>query len=158
MKTMFTIIIAGIIGTGAMTFCMYLATFIIKKVMKVVKILGTMLTFQTTKEGKLSDKPFSIFIGLVAHYLIGIFFVIIYYILWKNGIGKPNFFYGAIFGFLSGLFGIIVWRIFFAIHPNPPKNINLKDYFINLVIAHIIFGIVVSISFLFIYKRLGLNI
>ncbi len=158
MKTILTIIAAGIIGTIAMTFCMYLATFILKKTMKVVKILGTMLTFETTEEGKLTEKPFSIFIGIITHYLVGIFFVIIYYFLWKNGIGKPDFIYGAIFGFLSGVFGIIVWRIFFAIHPNPPKNINLKDYFINLVIAHIIFGIVASISFIFIYERLRLHI
>ena len=131
-----------------MTFCMYMASYLFRKKMKVVKILGTMLTFKTRPEGQLSDNKFSIATGIVAHYLVGILFVIIYYLLWKNGIGKPDLIYGAIFGFASGLFGILIWHLFFLIHPKPPANIHLKDYFIMLVVAHIVFGIIAAISFI----------
>jgi hypothetical protein len=138
--------LAGIAGTFAMTFFMYLLSFIFGKQMKVPKILGTMLTNQTGPEGQLSESLSSIVIGLIAHYLVGVGFAIAYLLLWHFYIGHPSPFYGAVFGLVSGLFGIIIWRIFIAAHPNPPF-IPLKSYFLSLVLGHIVFGVVTALSF-----------
>jgi hypothetical protein len=135
-----TAVVAGIGGTAVMTAFIYLLSYITQKRLKVVKILGTMLTFQTTPDKQTSEHSSAIVVGILGHYFVGIVFSLIYYWLWTNGIGKPDILTCAIYGFISGIVGIIVWRIFFAIHPNPP-SVPLKDYIVSILIAHIFFGI-----------------
>jgi uncharacterized membrane protein YdcZ (DUF606 family) len=134
-----TAIAAGIGGTAVMTAFIYLLSYITQKRLKVVKILGTMLTFQTTANKETSEHSSAIVVGILGHYFVGIVFSLIYYWLWTNGIGKPDLITCAIYGFISGIVGIIVWRIFFAIHPNPPA-VPLKDYIVSILIGHIFFG------------------
>lgn len=134
-----TAIAAGIGGTAVMTAFIYLLSYITQKRLKVVKILGTMLTFQTTPDKETSEHSSAIVVGIIGHYTVGIIFSVIYYLLWTHGIGKPDFITCAIYGFISGIIGIIVWRIFFAIHPNPPA-VPLKDYIPAILIGHIFFG------------------
>jgi hypothetical protein len=86
-----TAIAAGIGGTAVMTAFIYLLSYITKKRLKVVKILGTMLTFQTTPDKQTSEHSSAIVVGIIGHYLVGIIFSLIYYWLWTNGIGKPDF-------------------------------------------------------------------
>jgi riboflavin transporter FmnP len=141
------IILASLIGTTAMTLFMYGMTFLTDRVMKVVKILGTMLTFQTTADGHLSDNPVAIGIGLIAHYLIGIAFGFCYYELWHQGIGEPTIIFGVVAGFISGLIGMLIWRIFFALHPKPPMTVPLQSYLFTLLAAHIVFGVTVVLTY-----------
>jgi hypothetical protein len=134
-----TAIAAGIGGTAVMTAFIYLLSYITRKRLKVVKILGTMLTFQTTPNKETSEHSSAIVVGILGHYFVGIVFSLIYYWLWNNGIGQPDFVTCAMYGFISGIVGIIVWRIFFVIHPNPPA-VPLKDYIVSILIGHIFFG------------------
>jgi hypothetical protein len=134
-----TAIVAGIGGTALMTAFIYLVSYITHKRLKVVKILGTMLTFQTTPDKETSEHSSAVVVGILGHYLVGIIFTVIYYLLWTNGIGKPDFITCVLYGFISGIVGIIVWRIFFAIHPNPPA-VPLKDYIPSILVGHIFFG------------------
>lgn len=134
-----TAIAAGIGGTAVMTAFIYLLSYITHKRLKVVKILGTMLTFQTTPDRQTSEHSSAIVAGVTGHYLVGIVFSLIYYWLWTTGIGNPDFITCTVYGFISGVVGIIVWRIFFAIHPNPPA-VPLKDYIVSILIGHIFFG------------------
>jgi hypothetical protein len=140
-------VIAGLVGTAAMTLFMYGMTFLTDRVMKVVKILGTMLTFQTSPEGRLSDSPLAIGVGIIAHFAIGVIFALIYYELWRAGIGSPTVWIGALFGFISGLVAMLVWRLFFALHPKPPTTVPLKNYLITLLVAHVVFGVVVVATY-----------
>jgi len=140
------IIISGLIGTGVMTGVMYLFSFISERTMKVPKILGTMLTFSTTADGKLCKKPLCISVGLVSHYAMGIFFMFSYYVLWHLNIGRPDVFYALIFGFVHGVIAILIWRIFFYIHPNPP-TIPLTSYSLGLLIGHVFFALSGIISY-----------
>ena len=142
-------IISGIAGTALMTLFMYLLSYITKRRLKVVKILGTMLTIYSNPEGKLSESNKAITIGLVTHYGVGIFFSICYLILWRNGIGQPDLINACIFGLINGVFGIFIWRLFLLIHPSPPF-LPFKTYMASLVIGHVAFaiGIVYSFNFL----------
>jgi hypothetical protein len=133
-------IAAGIGGTAVMTAFIYILSYITQKRLKVVKILGTMLTFQTTPDKGLSESNFAIATGIIGHYLVGIIFSLIYHWLWSRGIGSPNLITCAVYGFISGVVGIGVWRLFFAIHPNPPA-VPLKSYIISILTAHIFFGL-----------------
>lgn len=140
------IIVAGIVGTAFMTLFMYLLTFITERVMKVTQILGTMLTFRTTEEGGLSETKPAVIAGVIGHYCIGILFALCYLLLWRAGIGTPDLMYALLFGFLNGIAGITAWRVFFAIHPNPP-DIKLKPYLLTLLAAHLVFALGVVYSF-----------
>jgi hypothetical protein len=54
-------------------------------------------------------------------------------------------FTGLILGAACGLIGILVWETVFRVHPSPPR-IDLKNYYRQLFIAHLIFGTVAAIS------------
>jgi uncharacterized membrane protein YagU involved in acid resistance len=142
-------IISGIAGTALMTLFMYLLSYITNRRLKVVKILGTMLTIYSNPEGKLSENNKAITIGLVTHYGVGIFFAICYLILWSNGIGKPDLIHAFIFGLINGVFGIFIWRLFLFLHPSPPK-LPFKTYMTSLIIGHVAFAIGVMYTFDFI--------
>jgi hypothetical protein len=150
-----TSILLGIAGTAVMTLFMYLISYITQRPLKVVKILGTMLTMETTPDKGLSDSNRAIRVGLIAHYLIGIIFAVIYVWLWKYELLEPTFAATILFGFIAGLIGIIVWRIAFDIHPNPPV-IPLRLYLTDLLIGHLFFGLGIWGAFkliiLFIYS------
>mgnify|MGYP003575440096 CR=1 FL=1 len=143
----FTIVMAGIIGTAYMTLGMYLLAAITSEHFKVVKVLGTMLTFQTTHHNGLSDRKSAIWTGIVAHYLVGIGFSVLYAWLWKKDILGMDFLQATWLGLLNGIFGAIVWRIFFALHPRPPQ-LPLPQYLIAIALGHILFAHGIYATFL----------
>jgi hypothetical protein len=120
-----------------------------EKTMDVPKILGSMLLNEKGPGNKPSASPKARLTGIIAHYSVGILFALIYLLLWHFGIGKPDMKWALIFGFVSGIFGIMVWRVFIALHPHPP-DIPLKSYLVHLVIAHVVFAAVT----VFVYTEL----
>lgn len=147
------IIASGIIGTAVMTMFMYVLTFVTKRVMNVAKTLGTMITCQTEEDGRLSDSGFAMTIGVIVHYAIGILFAYCYHLLWMYGVGQPDFWNGLFLGFISGIFAVIFWFVFFAIHPFPP-HIDLKNYLISLFLAHFVFASVTVAVYIFLTERM----
>lgn len=133
------IILAGAVGTAVMTFGMYLLAYMTKGRYKVVKILGTMLTFQTTPDKGLSDKHSAIWVGLTAHYLVGIGFSFCYAWLWQKDVIEINFIQITLLGLVNGVVAAIVWRIFIAIHPDPP-DLPLPRYLTAIALGHILFA------------------
>lgn len=140
------IIIAGILGTAVMTLFTYVLAFITKHRFKVVKILGTMLTFQTTPNKGLSHRPSAIIVGTIAHYFVGIVFSFAYAWLWSKELVDENFFQVVILGFVTGIFAVMIWRIFIAIHPNPP-DLPLQSYLSAILAGHIFFAIGVFVTY-----------
>ena len=145
------VFLQGIVGTAVMTAVMYLIAYFTRDRFKVVKILGTMLTLQTTPEKGLSDKPSAITVGLIAHYLVGIGFAAIYEQLWSQGIISPNFINTTLLGLLNGIFGAIVWKVFISVHPNPP-HIPLRSYLVAIIFGHVFFAYGISITHLVIHS------
>ncbi len=148
LKTFLVAVLTGISGTAMMTLFLYLVSYVTHKPLKVVKILGTMLTFRTTPGKGLSNSPLSIGIGILAHYLIGIAFAFVLILLCKNTLLEPTLTSVLVFGLLCGLFGIAVWKLFFILHPDPP-HIPLKQYLIVLLLGHIVFGFGIWIVYVF---------
>ncbi|MDX5423499.1 MAG: hypothetical protein LPK14_14685 [Hymenobacteraceae bacterium] len=145
--------IAGIAGTAAMTAFLYLLSFITHRVMKVVRILGTMLLNRTQSDGDLSQATSTKVVGTLAHYGVGVFFAIIYLALWDSGVGPVTASWGLLFGLAHGIVAMVIWYFFFMLHPNPPL-IKLKTYLVTLVFAHMIFGFVTSYTY-YLFLRPG---
>lgn len=135
----FSLVLEGIVATLLMTAFDYAVALFMRKRIKVVKILGTMLTGQTTPDRNLSESRAAIFTGVVAHYSVGVLFSITYHLLWGKGIGSPTIFSAGWFGLISGVIAVVVWRTFIAIHPKPPA-IPLMDFLIVIFLAHFVFA------------------
>lgn len=85
------------------------------------------------------NKPLYLLAGWQLHYLVGLLFVSVYTYLWERNYLKRDLKNGLFLGFLSGIIGIGFWNATFSLHPNPPK-IQLKKYFAQLLVAHLLFG------------------
>lgn len=133
------IVLAGIVGTAVMTSVLYLVAFVTRNRFKVVKVLGTMLTFQTTPDKGLSDRPSAIIVGIFAHYLVGIGFTFVYDWLWSEGIVQESYIQSTGLGLINGIVGAIVWKLFISIHPDPP-HLPVRQYLIAIVVGHVFFA------------------
>jgi len=121
-------IIAGVAGTAVMTGFVYLVSYVFKTNCKVVWVLGNMLS-----------RKYPIPVGILAHYMIGVFFSIIYTILWSNGVGSPTLGSGLVFGALNGLFAMGFWYSFIKLHPHPPA-LNVPVYVTVIGTGHLFFS------------------
>ena len=83
--------------------------------------------------------------GYAAHYTVGVGFATVYAVLLKTAKARPNVLNGMAFGFLNGLVGAAIWHVTFKAHPNPP-GVDLKNYYKQLVLAHVIFGVFAALA------------
>jgi hypothetical protein len=132
-------IVAGIAATTLMTAFVLAFRIITGERINVVRILGTMLTSSTTPAGRCSEKPGTRVAGIIAHYSVGIFFSFVYLWLWQNEIIKTDLITTTLLGFITGLIGITVWRLYFLFHSHPPA-VPLKLYLTCILFAHVIFA------------------
>ena len=152
-QKLLVIVASGITGTAVMNLFMYFLKFFTKQVLEVEKVLGTMIICDTLENGGLSDSKLAIFVGVAAHYAVGILFAYFYHLLWFFGVGEPGFWNGLLLGSMSGIFAVIFWFTFFAVHPFPP-NIDLKAYMPVLFLAHFVFASVTVASYIFFEGKL----
>ncbi|MDV6167163.1 hypothetical protein R1T16_01925 [Flavobacterium sp. DG1-102-2] len=138
MKTVEKIIIAGIVGTTFMTLYSYLKA---KKEEQqyVEPIMINGLIDNSKNLPELSDEEIHP-AGWLIHYATGIGFVFAYRLIWKNALHKPTLGKMLIIGSLSGLTGIMVWKMLFRQHDQPPQNYRY-GYYRQLFVAHIVFAL-----------------
>lgn len=132
----FKITIAALVGTSFMTAFSYVISESRKKQFREPELLNKLVRrlpisgISPTKKGAT---------GWVLHYVVGFMFNAFFDRIWQKSILKINTKSGLTLGAIFGLFGILIWKLTFKFHPNPP-NINLKEFFYQLFIAHLIFG------------------
>ncbi len=134
------IVAAGIVATTTMTLFVLLINRMSEKRLNVIRILGTMLTGQTSAYRSTSGSAGSLAVGIIAHYMVGFLFLTIYVISWENDWLGYSLTDSAIIGFVTGLFGIVVWRIYFSIHGFPP-SVHLGLYLTVILLGHVLFGV-----------------
>lgn len=83
--------------------------------------------------------------GWLLHYFAGLLFVLVYDQIWKKKV-TPSVASGMALGAISGIVGAETWRKVYEYHPNPPKN-NFKQYYVQLIPAHVIFGLFAEIGY-----------
>ena len=138
----------AIAGTALMSLFMNGMEYITGTDMSISSILGTMLTLETQPDGTLSDSKRAQIVGVTVQYLLGIIFTIIYWQLWSNGIGDPRAASIIFLAILSGIAGMVLWKIFLGFHPYPPA-IRTNLYQLCLFCAHFIFALTVYFFFSF---------
>ena len=141
------IIVAGIAGTDVMTAFVYFLAALVDQRLKVIRVLGTMLTNQTTNHKGLAYNSKTMITGTIAHYMVGIGFAFVYYWLWLNGIGSPSLSSAILFGFINGIVAVAGWKTFISLHPDPPV-LPIKMYLLSILISHVFFAVGVVLCFM----------
>ncbi|OAB78642.1 hypothetical protein [Cochleicola gelatinilyticus] len=137
MELISEIITVGIIATLGMTAFSYLVSYFSNSKFEEPQLLNILIR---RYQGPATTICREHVLGWTIHFLIGMLFVGVFKILQGYSIVTLTLLSGSIFGFLGGIFGVGFWGFILKIHPNPPQ-INKVVYFIQLVIAHVIFGI-----------------
>ncbi|MDR7211063.1 hypothetical protein [Flavobacterium piscis] len=145
MNPFIQLLIATFTATSAMTMFSYIVSASFKELYKEPLLLKYLLIrLKITVSDRLKE-----ILAWLIHYLIGFIFVLGYYLLWLNGIISFNVVAGIYLGAICGVIGIIGWIIMLKL-ARFEKKANDKGYYIQLFLAHIIFGITAIFTFLLI--------
>lgn len=143
-KIFINLIGISIVATLAMTFFSYALSYFTKSKFEEPQLLNLLVTRHKQLKNLTSREHV---IGWALHFGIGLVFVILFYVVYKIFDLSITYKFGALFGFIAGIIGVLGWQILLYIHPNPP-DFNRKLFFIQLVIAHIIFGLTIITIYL----------
>jgi uncharacterized membrane protein YagU involved in acid resistance len=131
-------IIAGLLGTLVMTAMMYVAPMMGMPKMDIISMLGTMFT---------SNTGTARIVGVIAHFMMGAVFALIYALLWSLGIGNPTWLWGLIFGAVHGIVAMIAMPMMIKMHPRSPQMDSGAMMMIGLMMGHLVFGLVVALTY-----------
>ena len=129
--TVFQFIYISLLSTTAMSlFSLLLGAFLGKPMLEPYWLNAVILHKKTIKHG----------LGWILHYTAGLGFLYILMGLepWLTSLPAFNMLWA---GLLEGLMGIGMWQVLFWL-AHKPENLPLLTYYINLLIAHIVFAAV----------------
>lgn len=132
-------ILSGIAGTFLMTLFMGAASLLTKYNFHVPSILGTMVTMETKPSGMVSDSIVSKVWGYSLHYLIGIFFAVLYQNILQAGFSSGSYGNALLFGTGAGLVAVTFWYSFLKLHPLAPA-VYLSLYLVFIFLGHLLFA------------------
>ncbi len=139
-------IIAGLAGTAVMTVLMYMAK-AMGMPMDMPRILGLMFTKPENKVG-------TYIVGLMAHFMNGVIFALIYATLFTV-LGLAGWTWGLVFGAVHGVMAGLVMGMMHLVHPNmgPGKELPALGLFAKnispmapagLIMLHLVYGAIVG--------------
>jgi len=132
-------LLTGLTGTTIMTLFVLAIHRASRYQLNVIRILGTMLTGSTGPNGECAANPAVYVTGTIVHYLVGFFFAFIYVFLWNNEMISRDWITTGVIGFITGLVGIAVWRLYFFVYSQPPA-VELRWYLPCILFAHVVFA------------------
>ena len=130
-----SIVTAALTGTSVMTLFSEIVSNLKASNYNEAQILGVLLNRITPLNKKQAQIA-----GWVGHYAVGIAFAAVYAAYLNKAKRQPGILNSIAYGALSGLAGAAIWHATFKAHPNPP-GVDLKTYYKQLVLAHVVFGI-----------------
>ncbi|MAN58227.1 MAG: hypothetical protein CMC08_00140 [Flavobacteriaceae bacterium] len=129
--------------TLAMTLFSYLISFIRGKEFREPELLTVLIYryFEMPPLRGLANLP-----GWILHLVIGYLFLALYNGFFFLNEIEPTPGFTLMVGFALGVLGILGWKVIFTLHPNPP-DIKFTEFYIQLLMAHIIFAFTASMGF-----------
>ncbi len=141
---LFLILLSGFAATSLMTAFSYLMANLKKNQFREPELLNILLSRARSTSLKIPKNHPT---GWLIHYIIGCLFVLIFHLLWKFTEIPVSLWSGAGLGFVAGIFGISGWVVFFNTNANPPR-IDFRNFYIQLLVAHVLFGITAAAVYL----------
>jgi hypothetical protein len=131
------IVLPGLTATSLMTLFSYAVSEYKAKNFKEPQLLAGLL------KDALPAKELALLAGWATHYSMGITWASVFQFLFERTTTKPNFKNGLLLGGLSGLTAIVIWRLAFKIHPDPPRT-HYKRFYAHLFLAHLVYSSAVT--------------
>lgn len=132
-----SIVSSAFIGTTCMTAFSYVYSWLRQKPFKEPALLNDLMA----QLGVLKPQPSkNNILGWVIHYGVGVIFLISYHFVWQIVHVIPGAWHYTIAGTVSGIVGIAIWSVVFN-HYLILQPEERSEYFFQLEIAHIIFGV-----------------
>ncbi len=138
------LLVAGLVATSLMTAFSYIISNIKNRQFREPELLNIVLSRSDLFRLELSKNSSA---GWILHYLIGWLFVIVFEMIWKLDIIPISILSGALLGFAAGIIGVLGWKLMFSLSKNPPDTNWDVEYYSQLIVAHIIFGISVALVY-----------
>ena len=136
------IFIAAFTATNIMTTFSYVISMTYNKLFKEPVLLNYILdSVGMNLHGKWKKAA-----GWLAHYIVGVLFVFTYDAIWTYTNIEFGWKSGLAFGMISGIVGIVGWQTIYLL-PSKKPNVLLREYYVQLFFAHIIFAAAVFIAF-----------
>ena len=132
------ILLPAVTGTSLMTLFSYLISTYENENFSEPELLAAMEKDLLPQAAKQLALP----AGWATHYGIGVLISWIYEQANKRN-NRSVLTKGMMLGGWSGIAGVAMWQLFFRIHPAPP-SVAVRKFFIQLLWAHLVFGISVS--------------
>jgi len=134
------IFFSGILGTIVMTGFSHVVESLTGHKFNEAHLLNGLIKRLRSTSTSIGDNHY---LGWIIHFAIGISMAAIlysYYFYLADGIFIWT---GLFLGFILGIIGIAGWSLMISYHDNPPK-IDWMYFFIQLMVAHMIFGLTVT--------------
>jgi len=131
------IVAVGILATIAMTIFSYVLSYFTNNELEEPQLLNKLINNHPGNSYVMNNEHS---VGWAIHLFIGILFVAVFEVFVTLQVLNSTLLTGILFGFVAGLIGVGFWSSAFTLHPKPP-HINRPLYYVQLVPAHIIFGI-----------------
>jgi hypothetical protein len=131
-------IVAGLAGTAVMTVLMYVAPMMGLPKMDIVGMLGSMFT---------ANKGVATVLGLMAHFMAGVVFALIYALLWSIGLGSATWLWGLVFGAVHGMVAIVMVPLLMRMHPRAPEMAGGAMAKAGMLMAHLVYGLIVALVY-----------
>lgn len=132
------LLVEATVGIILMTAFSYLVSLVVNECFKEPELLELLLRAKTRSE----PKKFPV-AGWTLHYLTGILFAFAYEVYWQSCEAQIDWVTTGQLGLASGILGIVVWKIAYAIAPKKP-NIDYRGFYLQLVLAHLLFALGVA--------------
>ncbi|QNF33207.1 hypothetical protein HUW51_10885 [Adhaeribacter swui] len=134
-----TTIVAGIVGTTVMTAFSYAVSALKKENFKEPELLNLLLQNQPDRD---KARP-NHFAGWLLHYSVGGVWAGVYSLSLQALHQKPQNKQALVFGLISGVSGVLIWKSVLKLHTNPPK-IAYQQFYQQLFLAHMLFAFATS--------------
>ena len=142
MSRQIKIIYSSLLATSAMTLFSYLYSIITNDNTREPELLAKLLRRLTPGKSRMNSR----YTGWVVHYSVGLLFAELYDRIWQKQPRHLNVRNGLIFGGLTGISAILIWKFTLDIHPYPPA-INFGRFALNLFLAHLVFGLFNALAY-----------
>lgn len=134
MKTV-NVLLSAAIGTAAMTLFSYFLSGKKDKEFKEPELLSKMVNRAFPS---VSKTPAAVS-GWLMHANMGFVFAFIYKEVMKKIQYRRDLSNDVFIGVANGIAGVILWKLVFSLHPNPPR-IHFSRFYQHLILAHLIFS------------------
>jgi len=134
MKTT-NVLLGAVAGTVAMTLFSYFLSDKKDREFKEPELLAKMVSRAFPS---VNQMPAQI-AGWMMHGSMGLMFAYVYKELLKNLRFSRDLPDDIFIGAVNGVAGILIWKLVFSVHPDPPK-IQFSKFYQHLILAHIIYS------------------